>query len=225
MSNELIWLIFLIVNFCLTLAAYKLYGEYGLYTWIAISVVLANIQVVKTVELFGFVATLGNIVYGGAFLATDILNENHGKESAKKGVFVGFFALISMVILMQFGLVFNPHESDIAHDALSTIFSLMPRIAAGSLIAYIISQMHDVWAFQLWKSVFKGKTLWLRNNLSTMVSQALDSVIFCFIAFWGIFETNIFISILITTFIFKGIVAILDTPFIYLSVLINDRKK
>ncbi len=172
-------------------------------------------QVIKTVELFGFVATLGNIVYGGVFLATDLLGEVFGKDEARKGVWLGFFSMILMTVSMQFALWFEPHASDFANPAMSTIFGFMPRILLASLTAYLISQHHDVWAFHFWRNRLKGRHLWLRNNLSTLVSQAVDSLVFVTLAFYGIFEAAVLISIFFTTYFMKVLVALLDTPIIY----------
>ncbi len=220
MQNELLWLAMLLANFLLIIFAYKLFGKWGLIMWIPVSVIVANIQVVQTVKLFGLAATLGNIVYATSFLVTDILSENYGKQEAKKAVWIGFFSLISMTLLMNLALYFKPLEGDefslITHEATSTIFKLMPRIAVASLIAYLLSQRHDVWAFHLWKKRFhKENQLWLRNNLSTMVSQLIDSSVFVFIAFYGVFETAVLFEIFITTYFLKWIVAAADTPFVY----------
>lgn len=220
MHNELLWLAMLLANFLLIIFAYKLFGKWGLIMWIPVSVIVANIQVVQTVKLFGLAATLGNIVYATSFLVTDILSENYGKQEAKKAVWIGFFSLISMTLLMNLALYFKPLEGDefalITHEATSTIFKLMPRIAVASLIAYLLSQRHDVWAFHLWKKRFhKDHQLWLRNNLSTMVSQLIDSSVFVLIAFYGVFETEVLLEIFITTYFLKWIVAAADTPFVY----------
>ncbi|MBI9105833.1 MAG: queuosine precursor transporter [Spirochaetales bacterium] len=216
--NALFWFIMLIINFAAIMLAYRLFGKTGLFLWIPISVIIANIQVVKTVEIFGFVATLGNIVYATSFLVTDILNENYGKKEAGKAVGMGFFALISMTVLMNLALRFVPHESDFAQESLLTIFSIMPRIAAGSLTAYALSQFHDVWAYNRLKEMRPGrKYIWLRNNASTMVSQAIDSIVFTLIAFAGVFEFALLIEIMLTTYFFKWLVAAADTPFIYLA--------
>jgi len=217
MSNELIWLIFLIVDFSLTLAAIYFFGRRGLFVIISVNIIICNLQVIKTVELFGFVATLGNIVYGGVFLATDLLGETFGKKEARKGVWLGFFAMVAMTVSMHFALLFQPHESDFAHPAMSTIFGFMPRVLVASLLAYIVSQHHDVWAFHFWRTRMGGRHLWLRNNLSTLVSQAIDSVVFVVIAFYGVFETPVLMSILFTTYFIKVLVAILDTPIVYLG--------
>jgi uncharacterized integral membrane protein (TIGR00697 family) len=208
----------LVLNFAAIMVAFRLWGKLGLYIWIPISVIVANIQVTKTISLFGLEATLGNIVYATSFLATDILSEFFGKQSSKKAVGIGFFSLLSMTILMQVALLFEPSSSDIAQGALSTVFGLMPRIAAGSLVAYVISNYHDIWAFSFWKKRKPGRnTLWLRNNLSTFVSQAIDTLLFTLIAFWGVFPKEVLIQIMISTYVLKWVVALFDTPFIYLA--------
>jgi queuosine precursor transporter len=228
MYNELLWLIEIIANFLLIILAYRLFGKWGLIMWIPVSTIIANIQVVQTIELFGFSATLGNVVYATSFLITDILSENYGKKEANKAVWIGFYSLISVTLLMNLALLFRPLEADdfsgVTHSALNTIFSLMPRIALASLTAYLISQRHDVWAFHFWKNRFpKDNQLWLRNNLSTMVSQLFDSAIFVLIAFWGVFETSILAEIFLTTYLLKWLVAAADTPFVYWAKRIHTR--
>lgn len=120
--------------------------SYGL-EWL----ILANLQVVKTIEVFGLTATLGNTMYGTAFLATDLLNERYGKEDAKKAVWLGFFTLVMMTVIMQMVLLFEPSPSDMAQESLGQLFGLLPRIAAGSLAAYLVSQFADVYIFSYLK--------------------------------------------------------------------------
>ena len=228
MNNELLWFAEILVNFFLIILAYKLFGKWGLIMWIPVSVIVANIQVVQTVELFGFVSTLGNVVYATSFLITDILSENYGKKEATKAVWIGFFSLISMTILMNIALLYTPLEGDdfasATREATSTIFSLMPRIAIASLTAYLLSQRHDVWAFHFWKNRFhEYRHLWIRNNLSTMVSQIIDSAVFVLIAFYGVFETTVLFEIFLTTYFLKFIVAIADTPFVYWGKQIHQK--
>jgi hypothetical protein len=228
MNNELIWFAEILANFFLIILAYKLFGKWGLIMWIPVSVIVANIQVVQTVELFGFAATLGNVVYATSFLITDILSENYGKKEANKAVWIGFFSLISMTLLMNIALLYTPLAGDDfaiqTQESTRTIFSLMPRIAFASLSAYLLSQHHDVWAFHFWKSRFPtDRQLWIRNNLSTMVSQLLDSAVFVLIAFYGVFETGILFEIFITTYLLKFIVAAADTPFVYLGKQIHKK--
>lgn len=217
MPNELWWLVFLVIDFSLALLAIYFFGRKALFVIIAVDIIVCNIQVLKTVELFGMVATLGNILYGSIFLATDLLSDVYGKKDARRGVWLGFFGLIFMTITMQLALQFQPHSSDFSSKALQTIFGFIPRITLASLVAYLLSQHHDVWAFHFWKNKTGGRHLWLRNNASTWVSQAIDSVVFVFIAFYGVFETPVLLSILGTTYLVKVLVAALDTPVIYLG--------
>lgn len=225
LSNESLWLLLLLANFSAILFAYRFFGKLGLYIWIPIATILANIQVLKMVDLLSIGVTLGNITYASSFLVTDILSENYGEKSARKAVFIGFFSLAATIIIMQIALMFKPNEFDFIQESLKNIFALLPRIALASLIAYGISQFHDVWAYELWRKLFPGfRFLWLRNNASTMVSQLLDSVIFTSIAFWGLLPRSEFVQILVTTYVLKLIVAIVDTPFLYLARLMFSRK-
>lgn len=224
--NELFWVVTALINFGLILLAYRLFGKVGLYGWIVLVIVLANVQVLKTVELFGMVTTTGNILFATSFLVTDILNEIYGRTAARRAVLLGFFGLISATIVMQLTLQFLPHASDWAQPALETIFGIFPRVALASATAYLISQFHDVWAYSMWRKRFGSKKqIWLRNNLSTMISQAIDTVIFCFIAFWNVFPIEVFWDILITTYFLKWIVAAGDTPFVYIARWMYEKGK
>lgn len=216
--NELLWLVMLAVNFGCILIAYRFFGRMGLYAWIPLAAVVANIQVIKLVEFFGITATLGNIVYASSFLVTDILSEIYGEKKAKKAVYIGLFSLLSMTILMNLALLFQPASDDFAQESLITIFGFMPRLACASLIAYFLSQTHDVWAYKFWRNRFPSTDfLWLRNNASTMVSQFIDSSVFTLLAFWGLYPLGALVEIFWTTYLLKWVVGVADTPFIYLA--------
>jgi uncharacterized integral membrane protein (TIGR00697 family) len=217
MPNEILWLIFLLFDLSAVILMFKLWGKHGLYAMIASSVIICNVQVLVIVKMFGLVATLGNIVYASIFLSTDILSECYGKKEARKGVWIGFFCLFWAMIAMQFAIRFIPDANDFIMPHLKEIFSLLPRVAAASLAAYLISQHHDIWAFHLLKKKTGGKYLWLRNNISTAISQLIDSLVFTLGAFLGEYGSSELIQIVITTYLFKLIVAGLDTPFVYLA--------
>ena len=122
-------------------------------------------------------------------------------------------------------LAFTANEFDFAHPYLNTLFSLAPRILFGSMLAYIISQSFDVWAFNKIRKLTHGKFLWLRNNGSTLISQFIDTMIFTavgltafsWLPFEGVISTDLFWSVALATYIIKVLVAALDTPFLYLS--------
>ncbi len=227
MSNELIFLFQTILGLVVVLLAYRM-GKTWLYALIAVNYILANIFVTKTITLFGFEATGGNVLYGAIFLTTDILSEHYGKDAARKGVFIGLGATLFYLFMSQFMLAYTASPNDWgAAVGMESIFGFAPGIVLASVIAYLISQLHDVWAYHMWKDRFKGKYLWIRNNLSTGSSQLIDSLTFAILAFSvfprlfmdpaGILPIDVVWQIVITTYILKLLVALIDTPFIYLS--------
>lgn len=216
--NILLGLTLVIFCFIGVLCAYRFFGKSGVFAWIAIATILANIQVTKTIEIFGITATLGNVLYGSIFLATDILNEYYGKKVANRSVFLGFGSSLVMIVTMQLAIQFIPAASDQATGALIAIFNPAIRIVGASLVAYLVSQLLDVKIFQVIKNKWpSNKYLWLRNNGGTLISQLVDTAIFVSIAFIGVYDTGTLIEIYLTTYVFKAIIALLDTPFIYLS--------
>ncbi|GED31120.1 MULTISPECIES: queuosine precursor transporter [Brevibacillus] len=218
MFNVLLGVGFALVNYGLFLLCYRLFGRMGLYAWLGMATVLANIQVVKTIEMFGLVMTLGNTIYASIYLTSDLLNEKYGEKAAKKVVWFGFFTLIATTIIMQLVLLFEPQASDISQPALKTIFGLMPQVALGSLCAYFISQFVDVKIYSWLKRKCPGRNqLWIRNNGSTLVSQLLDSIIFCTIAFWGVYPMDVWWEILLTTYLIKFLVSAASTPILYIA--------
>ncbi len=219
MPNEIIWVLFALTNFVLFMVMYKIFGKLGIFVWIAMSTILANIQVIEFVDLFGLNATLGNIMYGTIFLGTDALNEIYGKKQAKKAVYMGFTVMVFTLIVMTIALQFIPSIEDTGHTAIESIFGIhFPMIVVGSFTAFIISQTIDVNLYQwIRKKLPSNRWLWLRNNGSTIVSQLVDTVIFVTLAFVWTTEWSVLKEIFLTTYIIKIMVALLDTPFIYIA--------
>lgn len=229
---NLVWgILFVIVNFALFLVCYRFFGRSGLYAWIGFATVIANIQVTKTIELslgaFAIIMTLGNTIYTTISMSTDMLNEKYGPQEAKKAIWFGFFTLIASTIMMQMVLKFTPQETDFAQVHLEPIFGLMPRLAAGSLLAYFISQFLDVRVYGYLRKKYGAKNqFWIRTNVSTGVSQLVDSVVFCTVAFagTGLYTLSEWLQIVFTTYIFKFVISIFSTPVLYWarSFKVND---
>ena len=226
MFNVYFGILFVLIHFILVLFAYKQFGKLGLFVWIAIASILANIQVVKAIEIFTLQATLGNTLYGSIFLATDILNEKYTKKDAQRSVFIGFLAVLTYLITMQMALVFQPAGDEFAltiQSSFELIFGLSFRIVIASLIAYFVSQFLDITLYsKIKQKLVDDRWLWLRNNGSTLLSQLIDTGIFVLIAFYGL-EYAIF-DIFITTYILKVLIAVADTPFIYLAKRIKPKR-
>lgn len=211
---------YLLIAFVVTLLCYKFLGKYGLIIWICVSIIMCNIQTIKIGEFFGLSLSLGNIIYGAIFLSTDILNHKYGKEEAKKAIKISFIVMIVFCVLMYLFLQFTPSSIDTSQAALETIFSYVPRVTIASLLAYYISQTCDIHIFNFLSKRFNK--LWLSNTGSTVISQTIDTLIFVLFSFVGVLATGEIIEIMVTMIVIKLIIAICDTPFMYIA---NSIKK
>ncbi|EHJ06765.1 queuosine precursor transporter [Staphylococcus simiae] len=218
MYNELLGLCSFIITFILMVLMYRAFGKQGLIAWVAIGTIIANIQVIKTVEIFGISATLGNVMFASIYLATDILNDIYGRKVAKRAVWLGFSSTLVMIIVMQVSLQFIPSADDVAQQGLETIFNIVPRIALGSIIAYIIGQHIDVFIFSIIKKIFSSdKTFIIRAYGSTIISSIIDTALFVTIAFLGSLPNAAVFEIFITTYILKLVSTIFNVPFGYIA--------
>ncbi len=187
------------------------------------SIVFANIAAgVKLVDFFGFVVPAGTIAYSITFPVTDIVDEVYGRRRAVYIVWAGLAAEISMLVLVGAEALLPALEPGMQADYLR-IFTPQLRIVLASIMAYLVSQHHDVWAFWKWREITGGRYLWIRNNASTMVSQLLDSTIFILVAFYGLEPLDILLNMIFSMWLFKVLVAALDTPFVYLGVMLVRR--
>lgn len=221
--NEALFFITIIVNFAGVIFAYKFFGKMGVFAWIALATIVANVEVLKCVDIFGMALTLGNVTYGSIFLATDILNEKYGVEEAQKSVYLGFFALLMFTIITQIDLHYISNEADFAGEAMKRLFTITPRICFASMSAYFVSNMMDVYLYKFIRNILPSdKFLWVRNNGATCLSQLFDTAMFTFIGFAGVFSKDVVFQLFITTYLIKLFIAILDTPFLYLAKRIKN---
>ena len=221
--NELLLIITLLVSFGGCLLFLKVFGKGGLFAWIGIATVFANIEVTLVVRAFGMDQTLGNTLFAATFLATDILSEIYGKKEASKGVLAGIFTSLTFILLSFLWVHYIPAESDWASEFVKGLFTNTPRMLLSSLIAYAISEWIDVFLYHAWWNLTEKKTgshtkmLWFRNNFSTLISQFVNIVIFNFGAFLGIYEFKELVSITGACYVIYIITSLLDTPFVYLA--------
>jgi len=216
--NELLWLFYIIINYTFVLFAYKKWGKLGLLIFIPLAIVMANIQVNKLMVLFGVETTMGNIAYGSIFLIEDILSENYGKKYAKHVISIGFATMIFTTIIMNIAIMINASANDTAQVHLYALFKPFYRLTFASLLAYGVSAFIDIYSYQMIRNIWPSfKNIWIRNNLSTIFSQIIDNIIFTVVAFAGVFEFKILISIMFSTYFLKLIISTLDTPFVYVA--------
>ena len=221
-NQELLWLTTLILDLGGTLVLYRLFGKAGLQVAIATAIILANLQGPKLTVIFGMETSLGVIFYSSIFFATDVLSENYGKAEANKAVRMGFAVSIIVLVMLSFAMLSTPSQlpasaefSANVHNAFATIVNFTPRMILGSLLAYIISQSFDVWAFHKIKTITGDRWLWLRNNLSTMSSQVIDTAIFTLVVWAPIVGIKSALALGFAKYVFKIVIAMIDTAFIY----------
>ncbi len=224
--NELMWLGYLLLNFTAVILAYRFWGKAGLLSIVPLSIVIANIQVGKMMTLFGVDTTMGNIAFGGIYLASDILSENEGKKYARKVVSLGFASMLFTTFIMQIVLKIQVAPSDTMQGALSQIFGFMPRLAIASVSGFATSQAFDIWSYQAIRKLRPSfEDIWIRNNASTMLSQILDNIVFSFMAFLGVYPLSDIIVIIFSTYFLKVVIALLDTPFVYIATIWKNKGK
>lgn len=122
-----------------------------------------------------------------------------------------------LIVSTQIALLYTPSALDYAHPAMETLFSLNLRISIASAVMYFVSNMADVYLFNAIKEATEGRSLWLRNNCSTIICNCLENFGFIGLAFWGIYDPMEIIIIATSTSIVELVVAIADTPFLYLA--------
>lgn len=190
----------------------------------ATSIVIANVLAGKVVMIGSFVIPAAVVMYAFSFLFTDIIHENYGKEEAKRTVQYGFIAQIFASIMIYLGMLLPvaPFATD-TQAAYEILLGQNYRFVLASLAAYLVSQHVDVYIFSAIKKRTADRHKWLRNNVSTLTSQLLDTTIFITIAFIGTVP-NIWIMIL-SQFVIKMALALLDTPVFYFLTKINGTKK
>ena len=214
--NILLGIIGIILCFGIEVLIEKIFKKEGLYVWTSGALITANILVAKNIDILGLQATLGNILFASTFLATDILSEKYDIKESKKAVNIGIVSVILFTIATQFSLLFKPNELDLVNDSLKNIFALNLRISISSIIMCYLSNMLDIIVFEKIKNKIPDK-IWIRNNIATIISNCLENYLFTIFAFIGIYDLKTILSIATTTTVLEIIIAICDTPFLYLS--------
>lgn len=177
--------------------------------------VISGILAAKLVTIGPFVVPAGVLAFSLTFIVTDIISEVYGSSTARRVVFAGFIALLAALVLIQLALALPSPAFWPNQQAFSTILGTSSRIILASVVAYLVSQNTDVFLFEFFRKLTGGSHLWLRNNLSTVTSQLLDSVIFVTIAFYGVFPI---MEVILGQWAIKVAIAIIDTPFVYAGV-------
>lgn len=163
-----------------------------------------------------FIVSAGILPYPLTFLVTDLISELYGQRKANLVVFSGFVASMFVLLFLWLGSQFEAIPSSIINDlTYNSVFQNAWRLIAASMVAYLFAQFIDVRIFHFWKKLTNGKHLWLRNNGSTIASQLVDTTLVICILFVGVWEADQIKSAIIDGWLFKMLMAFIDTPIIY----------
>ena len=214
--NEILLLLNVFLAFGAVLVFYRLFGKVGLFVWSAFAVVVANIEVAKCIDVFSFSTTLGNALFASSFLATDILNEMYGYEMSRKNALVCLVSVVAFVLFMQIDLRYIPNSEDFVSDSMNNLFIISPRICIASVSMMFVSSILNARMFDWLRRKYPA-LLWLRNNVSTVACQVVENFLFHSIAFYGVFSIQVICELTLTVSAIEAIIALLDTPFLYLA--------
>jgi len=181
------------------------------------------------ISIFGnqlFELSVGILPYPITFLITDLISEIYGKKKANQVVIAGIFAsFFSMGILWMANVVPAIENSPVDDATFQKVFALSPVAVLASMMAYLSAQFVDIRFYHFWKKLTQGRMLWLRNNFSTFSSQLIDTVaVISLLCLFGVLEWNLFWGLVLSGFLFKFIIAALDTPFLYFFVYLFRKK-
>ena len=224
LSIESLSVILFLFSAVIILFMFRYFGLAGLYVYSAISTVIANIQVLKLgkFSLISDPMALGTVTFATIFLSNDIITEHFGKQAAQKNIWLSFITQIIVTCVMIIAIGFKPVDGDGAHDAISMLFLPAPRLLLASLTAFLISQFININIFQRLSRFYNEKKLWLRSNLSLMISAFIDNSVFSLLA-WVILapnpvsNTTLIYTYILGTYAFIIILSLFSTPIIYLS--------
>lgn len=215
--NNLLLVIEMLFCFTALLLAKKFFGKTGVFVWIAMASVFANVVQGKNAELLFMYAGIGHVLFSSTFLATDILNECYSQKDARKGVFIGIFANVIYILVMLIAMAYQSSPIDTIGPHMSAMFGMNIRITLSSMFWFIVSNFGDVWLYNKLKVATGGKYMWLRNNVSTILFNCAENFGFAFMAFGGIYSTGEILSIAVASTLVEVLVGVCDTPFLYLA--------
>ncbi|MFV9552283.1 queuosine precursor transporter [Algibacter sp. PT7-4] len=181
------------------------------------------------IEIFGsklFEISVGILPYPITFLITDLISEIYGKKRANDVVKIGIFASVfSLLIILIADAVPATSWSYVKDNTFKTVFGNSIIAVFASMLTYLFAQFVDIQVYHFWKQLTQGKHLWLRNNFSTWFSQFVDTFTIVFLlCCFGIIDWINFKGLLVSGFLFKVLIALIDTPFLYLGVYLFRKR-
>lgn len=222
---EVLGLLLLMSCGLIILLMMRIFGAVGLMVYSSVAIIVANLQV-QTATKYSFFhepVALGTIVFSSIFIVSGILTEYYGPAQARRSVWLSFTALFLMTGLMLLTIGFKPVSGfTAAHKAMCTLFMPAPALIVAGLIAYAAGQLNDIWIFTMLSRLTRGKYLWFRSFVATLIGAFLDNLIFSVLA-WIVFSPHplswrtVFFTYVLGTYLLRVFVALVGIPFTYLA--------
>ncbi len=212
--NEILFLLHILLVVSFALGALRL-GKEALFAFVCLSAMLANLLVLKQMRLFGLSITCTDVFAIGSILGLNLLQEYFGKESSSKAAWVCFFMMTFFALMSQIHLAYTPSYTDTAHSSYFHLLSPTPRLLLASLTVFFLVQQFDIRFYSFLKQKLFKLPLMLRNGISLILSQFLDTALFTFIGLFGLVDS--LVDIMLFSFIVKLFIIFAITPFISFS--------
>jgi queuosine precursor transporter len=214
MMNELIFIVHAcIVSIC-ALGALAL-GKAALTTFISIMCILANLFVLKQIILCGFNATTSDALSIGATIGLNLMLEYYGRAAAQRAIGISFASILVYTVLSYMHLLYIPSACDVSNTHFIALLAIMPRILLASCTVYVIVQALDYHLYTFLNYALKNRYFIMRNYISVIICQLLDTILFSFLGLYGIID-NIW-HVIMVSYTIKVILIILATPFLWFT--------
>ncbi len=210
--NELWFIFHNLIIFLFLLYALKR-GKLFLVCFIAFQGILANLFVIKQIQLFSFNVTTSDVYAVASILGLNLVREYYGKKTANLAITLGLFLMLFFVLMGQFQIFYTPSQYDWSQNAYATIFSSSPRIVFCSIAVFFCVQKLDLFLFSFLKNFFKNRFLYPRILSSLIFSQLIDTILFSYLALYGLVQ-SIF-DIILFSFLVKMTIAVISSAFIF----------
>lgn len=184
MINELLFICHAIVVGLISFGAAML-GQYALVSWVSLQGVLANLLVLKQVDLFGLTVTCSDVYSVGGILSLNLLQEKHGKDAAQRAIIAGFALMLAYVCMTQFQRWYTPSSVDLFDVHYAALFAYMPRLIGASMATYLAVQLFDARLYARLQHLFAGRLMMVRSAISLFISQILDTGLFTLLGMYG----------------------------------------
>ena len=216
METVLLFVLEILACFGGVVAFEKLWKKSGVVSWVSLIIILANIQIYKYVDIPFGTTSVGSVAFASIFLGVDIINEKYGEQDAKDIIKILFGVSVASFVIGNLTLAYPGVEGDTVGQCVDTVLNYTPLASIASTGCMLLASYFDVKIFNAIKRAFPNQ-LWLRNNVSTMITNISENVLFFAIAVLPYAGFEVYITVVLVKSCLEFICALFDTPFLYLS--------